>query len=330
MIKKILFYLVVFSSIIIILGAFLSLIYDLSFWYIKVLDFPRLQYLVGGLICLLSLFLLSDKWTVSTVLLAGFLVGAVSIQLYYIYPYTSFATETVVTAHRNEVDPKSTFSLIIANVWMKNRDAIPFIEIVLKEQPDMVLAMETDQWWMNQLAVLENKYPYRIEQPYNNTYGMALYSKYSIKNSSILYLKHKEVPSFHTEVVLPGKKVFNFYAVHPVPPKPSEYPDNVGESEVELLKIGEMVARESKPSLVAGDFNDVAWSNTSRLFGVKGKLNNVRIGRGLFNSFDATSFILRWPLDHVYVTEEFKLLKIERLPEFGSDHFPILVELSLQ
>ncbi len=82
--------------------------------------------------------------------------------------------------------------------------------------------------------------------------------------------------------------------------------------------------------MVAGDFNDVAWSKTSRLFEVKGELNNVRYGRGLFNSFDATSLVWRWPLDHVYVSEEFRVLELERLGRFGSDHFPIFVRLALQ
>ena len=59
-----------------------------------------------------------------------------------------------------------------------------------------------------------------------------------------------------------------------------------------LSKIGEIVADNDLPSVVAGDFNDVSWSNTSRLFGEKGKLKNVRLGRGLFNTFDANSFIV--------------------------------------
>lgn len=130
---------------------------------------------------------------------------------------------------------------------------------------------------------------------------------------------------------LPSGNSFTFYGIHPVAPFPSaKYPDNVGKEEVALLKIGELVADNPMPSMVAGDFNDVAWSRTSRMFGKQGKLNNVRIGRGLYNTFDATSFIMRWPLDHFFVTKEFKLGKLERLEKYGSDHYPLYASFVLE
>lgn len=66
------------------------------------------------------------------------------------------------------------------------------------------------------------------------------------------------------------------------------------------------------------------------MFGQSGNLNNVRIGRGLYNTFNANSFIMRWPLDHYFVTEDFSLLKLERLPEFNSDHFAMFAEFVLE
>ena len=95
------------------------------------------------------------------------------------------------------------------------------------------------------------------------------------------------------------------------------------------MKVGTLVAQQGEPAVVAGDFNDVAWSNTGRLFQADGHLRDARVGRGLFNSFDATSRFLRWPLDHVYTTDDFRLIALKRLEEFGSDHFPIYAELVL-
>lgn len=176
----------------------------------------------------------------------------------------------------------------------------------------MLLTMEVDKWWVNQLLPLKKTYPFVIEYPLDNAYGMALYSKLPLKNTQILFLNHMHVPSFHTTVLLASNLSFRFHGVHPVAPVPSEkYPDNAGEKEVALKKVSKIVFAEKLPSMVAGDFNDVSWSNTSRMFEKEGKLNNVRIGRGLYNSFDARSFIKRWPLDHFFVTQEFALLELE-------------------
>ena len=95
-----------------------------------------------------------------------------------------------------------------------------------------------------------------------------------------------------------------------------------------------LVARELEarggPAVVTGDFNDVAWSHTSRLLQRLGGLLDPRVGRGLFNTFDATQPLLRYPLDHVLHTEHFTIAELRRLPFFGSDHFPMFAVLCFE
>nr|MBI1229722.1 endonuclease [Cytophagales bacterium] len=327
--KKILFYSLLVLSTGLILITLLSLIYDLRFWYYKILDFPRIQYLLLGILFLILFILLNKKWKLPSMFLLLGLVAVIIIHGIVIYPYL-FGEKSVPDNLSGATNTDATFSLLLANVLVDNRKSGAFLHIVKQWDPDILLAMEVDDWWANELQVLKENFPYQLEYPLDNAYGMSLYSKLPIKNKKIRFLKQKDVPSFHLIITLPSGKSFNFHGIHPVAPVPSKkYPDNVGEEEVALLKIGKLVAENPLPSIVAGDFNDVSWSNTSRMFGQQGNLRNVRIGRGLYNTFDATSLIFRWPLDHYFVTEEFNLVELERLSKFGSDHFPLYARFGL-
>ena len=322
-------YFIILISTLVILASLLSLIYDVSYWLTKVLDFPRLQYLIAATVCLLAFIPLNRKWRWPSVSLVSGLVAAIVIQCLFVLPY--LIGEKKVADSPQQVDEQNTVSILISNVLIKNRSAEGLLTLVNKYEPDMLLVMEVNEWWMNQLASLEKHYAHIMKHPTDNAYGMALYSKLPLKDSQIEFFQHKDVPSFHVQVVLPSGKTFRFHGMHPVAPVRSEkYPDNKGKKEVALLKVGTMVAQDPLPAIVAGDFNDVSWSNTSRLFESRGELNNVRLGRGLYNSFDATSHFMRWPLDHYFVSDEFSLVRLERLPEIGSDHFPMFAEFMLR
>ncbi len=322
-------YFIIFAGSLAIGITLLSLLYNINLWWLKALDFPRLQILITSLLCLVIFLLLNKTWSLWPLFFVLGITAAAGIQTYYILPYTVLVSPQVATAGNSSLNDSATVSIMVANVYMKNREASAFLNIARAADPDMLLILEPDRWWANALQPLNNKYAYRIEHPLEDTYGMLLYSKYPLTDTSILFLQHNNVPSFHTKVKLPNREKFYFHGVHPVPPVKSKYPDNIGEKEEELLEVGDMILQHQMPAIVAGDFNDVAWSNTSRLFQAEGQLYDTRIGRGLYNTFDARSRLMRWPLDHVYVTEEFEVIRMERLEDFGSDHFPLFIELYL-
>lgn len=328
--RNFIFYTIILISTVIVLASLLSLIPDLTYWYSKVLDFPRPQYLIISLLCLLVFCALNKKWRFSAISLTLGLMATILIQALYILPYYT-GNKAVPDAEELAVNKENTVSIMIANVLITNKAADDLKKIIAQAKPDLLLVMEVNQWWIDQLSPLEKEYAHVIKYPADNAYGMALYSKLPLENTKTMFLKHKNVPSIHSKVVLPSGREFMFHGVHPVAPVPSDqYPDNQGENEIALLLVGEMVAKNPLPAIVAGDYNDVSWSNTSRLFEGAGNLNNVRLGRGLFNTYNSKSFIQRWPLDHYFVTQDFALLKLKRLPAFDSDHFPMFASFVLQ
>ena len=328
--RKLLFYFLLLCGSLLVLLTFCSLIYNSSLWFLQILNFPRLEILIALIICLITYLFFHKKRTISSLLFLVGLVIAIGIQGYIIFPYTPLAEKAVKSAEPSSLNTKAVFSIMLANVWIKNRQSADLLRIIAQKDPTFVLTMEVNDWWVKQLNVLKNNYPYSLTFPADNAYGMALYSKLPLKNSQIRFLNHDRVPSFAMTITLPDSSVFQLCTIHPVAPAPSQYPTNVGGKEVALLKMGRIIASQSLPTVVAGDFNDVGWSHNTTQFAAVSGLSDIRYGRGMYNTFDAQSLFMRWPLDYVFVSPQFKVLSLERLPKFGSDHFPYYVQLTLQ
>jgi endonuclease/exonuclease/phosphatase (EEP) superfamily protein YafD len=94
--------------------------------------------------------------------------------------------------------------------------------------------------------------------------------------------------------------------------------------------VGREVRNEGRATVVVGDLNDVAWSRTSSLFRRVAGMGDPRVGRGLYPTFNARYPLLRWPLDHLFVSPHFELIQIDVLPDIGSDHFAIFFRLCLK
>ncbi|MCK8495964.1 endonuclease/exonuclease/phosphatase family protein [Spirosoma sp. RP8] len=316
-------------SIFIVIASFLNLI-RLDYWWIRMWDFPHLQLTVMAAAGLLSWLWLDHLMDGYRVLIPIGLLLALLYHGWLIYPFTPLYRKQVVRyAGKKDGDEldDNTIRLLVSNVYMENTQVPKVRTLVEKHKPDVVLILEANQKWKDELASIEVDFPHRIMHPLENTYGMLLYSRFPIRHHELRFLIQDDIPSVYAQLELPSGELINFYGVHPMPPSPTEHYRST-ERDAELLLVGKEARKKTGPVIVAGDLNDVAWSHTTRLFQRISGLLDPRIGRGLYNTFHAKYFFLRWPLDHVFVSHHFQLQKILRLPNCGSDHFPMFISLT--
>lgn len=313
------------ASVVLIIFAIIPLIRK-DEWYIRIFDFPRQQIAVLGILILAGYAFQEALWAVDYFFIS--VLGlSVILELFRIAPYTLFWKKQVIKYKGDGSGAR--ISLIAANVLMHNKNYGKLLKIILNKDPDVVLTLETDKSWEDNLKPLEEKYPYKIKCPRDNTYGIHLYSKLKLVAPNVLYLTSDDIPSIHTQLELRNGKLIYLYGLHPRPPAPQE-DETTTERDAELLIVGKTIRKKKAPAVVLGDLNDVAWSYTTSLFQKVSGTLDPRRGRGFFNTYNAKYPLLRWPLDHVFHTNHFMLARLERLPYFGSDHFPIFIELAFE
>jgi len=308
----------------ILIGATLLPLSRHEAWWVRACDFPRLQIGAGLLLVLGLLVAFGDLGDPAHQLLGLVLLACLAYQLSMILPSTPLWPVELLDARTPPGE--RLLSLMVVNVLMTNRRTERLFGLIRTHAPDLVLAVEVDGWWAGRFEELADGYPCRVVHPLENTYGMLLYAKLELIAPEVRFLLKEDIPSIRTRVRLRSGESVVLHGVHPEPPAPGEA-DTSLPRDAELVLVGREVERSGRTSIVAGDLNDVAWSHTTGLFRRLSRLLDPRIGRGMFNTFHAHHWPLRWPLDHVFVSDDFVLESIRRLPAFGSDHFPILIRL---
>ena len=294
-------------------------------WIFRSMDFPRFQLLIFAVILTVVMIAFLDLRSTATIILLGLTGLCLFWQLWWILPYTPLLPIEVKRSH--DQSPNRKLSILTSNVLTSNRNAAALIDLVKEHEPELLVTLESDQWWQEQLAELEAEMPHTIKCPLDNRYGMHLYSRLPLHDGEICFLVEDDVPSIHVAVELRSGDRVRAHFLHPAPPSPTENEESA-ERDAELIIVARSVADSDQPVIVAGDLNDVAWSSTTRLFRKISGLLDPRIGRGMFNTFHAGYPLMRWPLDHLFHSHHFTLRSIKRLPSIGSDHFPLFTSLS--
>ncbi|MBP0615489.1 endonuclease/exonuclease/phosphatase family protein [Jiella mangrovi] len=295
----------------------------ISHGFVRVFSFPRLQILALAIVLAVLAFWLIPAPGRDWIIGGLFIVAGVQAAC-----IAQFSPIRSVQSKRYEGEPEDpeVVSILSYNVKMSNRRYQDALDLVNREAPDLALFMEVDEGWAEALEPLGETMPNVVARPYDNSYGMILYSRLELSDVRIAELVMKKVPSIIARVTLRSGEDFRLYCVHPEPPVP--HADSAGR-DAELVQVARLVDADKLPAIVCGDLNDVAWSHTTRHFQRISRLLDPRVGRGFYNTFDSRYPLLRWPLDHLFHNARFDLVSMKRLDHIGSDHFPMLFALAL-
>jgi len=312
-----------YFSIIVILSTIIPFIRH-DFWIFRVFEYPRLQKLSLNIALIaLILYFSFPKETKDWIVLAGLLIN-LSYLIYLVFPFTALGKKQIITSLRS--DGIDNLRILIANVYQENRQSKDYHNLIAMCEPDLILMVETNKWWQNEMDSIQKTYQHQLKAPLENTYGMLLYSKLPLRDAKVNYLVKSDIPSMEATIELRSGQQVKLFCLHPEPPVPQENTRST-ERDKEILIVAEKAKDIDLPVVVMGDLNDVAWSYTTELFGKVSGLLDPRRGRGFFNSFNAKYWLLRFPLDHIFCSTDFALSSIKRLANCGSDHFPMCVDL---
>jgi endonuclease/exonuclease/phosphatase (EEP) superfamily protein YafD len=215
--------------------------------------------------------------------------------------------------------------VLLVNVDTSNRHYDWVNALIREKDPDLLVLEEVDERWLNELKQLSGGYPHAITAPRDDNFGIALFSKRQLLRSNVVYLGEAEVPSVEVEIQVSTKRV-TIVGTHPLPPGSREYARLRNE---QLAALAKFLADRTRPIILLGDLNATPWSvQFKRLVRATG-LSDSSQGRGLHATWPANFFPLRIPIDHCLVSSDLTVLNKQVGRKVGSDHLPVIVELSV-
>jgi endonuclease/exonuclease/phosphatase (EEP) superfamily protein YafD len=272
----------------------------------------RLQYLLGALFTLI-LYAFSRRRI--EVLVCLFCVGLNAIDILPWYLPTANPTNT------------TPLRVMLSNVLTSNERYNDFLKYVAEEDPSVLVLMEINDTWQKQLEPVRKRLPYFLEIPDSDNFGIALYSKFPLSNALGQYwAEERYAPASITANITVDGKPLTLIATHPLPPLK---PDYFNQRNAHMVEMADFVTKQKNPAIVLGDLNMSLWSPNFRRFLKSTQMRSNRQGFGIQPSWPVDIPLLRIPIDHCLVSSRIAVKTSHIGKDIGSDHYPVVVDLSI-
>ncbi len=278
-------------------------------WFFDVFSHFRLYYLIALILgCFAALFF--KKW-----IEAG-ISGVIALLL--IFSILKFYQPVERT------DELSTLKIISINLLSSNSEYQTVIDFVMEEEPDVVIFQELSPKWFTELDALKEMYPIQKMIPRMDNFGIGMMSRIPLDRIEEFDFSTVGVPSLLISTLFEGEEL-SILATHPLPPIWGRYFKARNDQFDSLSSFIETFDNEI---LLIGDLNSTNFSpNFSRLM-KNGKLRDSRLGFGLLPTWHAGNPLISVTLDHALVTDGLIVSDRRTGPYIGSDHLPVVVEVS--
>lgn len=219
----------------------------------------------------------------------------------------------------------SKLRVLSLNVHSSNREHRMLCEYVRRATPDVALFFEVNDEWDEQLAQLRDEFPYHKTSPEKGAFGLAIYSRVPLWDVQFESLDdgNRAVIARISVDATP----FTLVGAHPYPPQSARL---AASRHRQFARLGELVAEQTGPVVLAGDLNVTSWSPLFADLVAKTGLSDTRRGFGVLASWPTEYCPLGITIDHCLVSPAIEVKRRQVGPDVGSDHLPVIVDLLLE
>ncbi|MCB0211763.1 MAG: endonuclease/exonuclease/phosphatase family protein [Anaerolineae bacterium] len=285
-------------------------------WTLDVLSHFNLQYTLWLMVCLVVGLFIRGRRREVLALIPALVINFVILGPYFL-PTTSVASAS---------DTRLRVATLNIHTPNSNYDAI--LNYIQTYQPDVVMISEAEPALIATFREkISRSYPYLYDESMRGTLGLALLSRQPFLNAETVPLNDQHHRRLLRATIEWQDTTVTIYGIHPLPPLRSRWAESRNS---ELHTIQTMIANESGPLILLGDFNAAPWSYPMRQLVAATNLQHAALGFGIRPTWYFERIIFGAPLDHVFVSPDWAVTSYTIGGDIGSDHTPVMADITLK
>jgi len=279
-------------------------------WFLDLFSHFPVQLGAGALICVCAAWLTRDGLAVR---------GAIAVAVVN----TMVALPQLVYWPTAEARGSGPIRLVHANVNYNNREFEDALEFFRETEPDILLIQEVSPAWKAALEPLTARLPYVFDEHSTRRFGITLMSRFPIDAETVRFARRNASIVARVDV---GGRTLQLISTHPFSPVT---PRRARSRNTQLDSIAAWVRDSQMATVVIGDLNTTPWSHAFRELVATSGLHDSSRGMGAQWSWPAPYWPFAIPIDHCLVSEQVRVLDRRMGRSIGSDHLPLVVDISL-